>query len=107
MAKRSEYAKAMSAVRKFEKQIDKVSGKVKGPLVRLGKTVMRAMKVHETERYSRYRIRDPEKFDPRSFRIIDPGRPGHTKMVIGCPKGFFKSGRCKVGTVVQAVLKEK
>lgn len=64
-------------------------------------------KIHLTERYRRERQQSPKKFDPRSFRVIDPGRPGHTKMIVACPKGFFKQGKCRVGMRVQAVLKEK
>lgn len=62
---------------------------------------------HTTERYLRERKQNPKKFDPRSFRVIDPGRPGHTKMIVACPKGYFSGGKCKVGMQVQAVLKER
>jgi hypothetical protein len=76
--------------------------------IRVGGKKMRAIKkTHVTKNYKRDRIKDPKGFDPRSFRVIDPGRPGHTKMVVACPKGFFKQGRCRVGMQVQAVLREK
>lgn len=65
-----------------------------------------AGKVHTTARYVRRRIQSPRKFDPRSLRTIDPGRPGHTKLIVGCPTGHYKRGRCKVGTEVQAQLEE-
>jgi len=60
-------------------------------------------------RYSRTRIASPREFDPRSFRTIDPGRRGHHKLVVACPKGQWdaRRGRCKVGMETQAVLKEK
>jgi hypothetical protein len=67
----------------------------------------RPLKIHETKRYVRKRMRDPSEFDPRSLRTIDPGRPGRTKLIIGCPRGFYHRGRCTVGTHVQAVLEEK
>ncbi len=59
-------------------------------------------------RYKHIRVRSPKEFDPRSFRVIDPGRPGYTKLVIGCPKGKWdnRRKRCKVGTRVQAILRE-
>lgn len=65
-----------------------------------------AGKVHTTARYVRRRIQSPRKFDPRSLRTIDPGRPGHTKLIVGCPTGHYKRDRCKVGTEVQAQLEE-
>jgi hypothetical protein len=39
--------------------------------------------VRFTKNYARYRIIDPDKFESRTFRIIDPGRKGHTKLVVG------------------------
>jgi len=58
-------------------------------------------------KYRRYRKVSPAKFDPRSFRIKEVDEK--TKLVVGCPKGKYspKTGRCKVGTRVQAVLKKK
>ena len=46
-------------------------------------------KTHITKRYKRIRIEDPKNFEEGSFRIIDPGRKGFTKVVIGCPKGQY------------------
>lgn len=59
-------------------------------------------------RYRHIRVLPPERFDPRSFRTIDPGRKGHTKLIIGCPKGSYdvKSHQCRVGTRLQSMLKE-
>lgn len=75
--------------------------------IKVGGRKIISQKTHVTKNYVRERIRDPRDFDPKSFRIIDPGRPGHTKFVIACPKGFFKHGKCRVGTVVQAVLRQR
>ena len=61
-------------------------------------------KVHITKKHKRIRLKSPKKFDPKSFRIIDPGRVGYTKIIVACPKGKFKKGRCTVGTVAQSIL---
>ena len=60
-------------------------------------------------KYKRKRIKSPTKFDKRSFRIVDVGRPEHHKIIIGCPKGKYDSKKrmCKVGTQVQAILEKK
>ena len=42
------------------------------------------------------------KFDPESFRVIELGK--EIKATIGCPKGHFVAGRCKVGMVTQKLL---
>lgn len=67
------------------------------------------MPVELTKRYKRIRIRDPEEFDPRSLRTIDPGRKGFTKFIVGCPKGKYdpKLEKCKVGTKVQTRLESR
>lgn len=57
-------------------------------------------KVHYTEKYARYRQKNPSLFQKGSFRIIDVGRPGHTKLIIGKLKG-------KTTTTVQSILKER
>ena len=59
--------------------------------------------------YIRQRVKSPKKFDKRSLRIKDVGRPGGTKIIVGCPKGKYdpKRKRCKVGTQTQAILKER
>jgi hypothetical protein len=57
-------------------------------------------KVHYTARYARYRQKNPSLFEKNSFRIIDPGRPGHTKLIVGRLKG-------KTTTTVQSILKER
>jgi hypothetical protein len=59
-------------------------------------------------RFERRRVRSPAKFDPRSFRVIDPGRPGRTKLVLACPRGAFDPKRgCRRGMVLQAILRER
>ena len=55
---------------------------------------------HYTARYKRERIRKPSLFQKSSFRTIDPGRPGHTKLIIGRLKG-------KKTTTTQAILRER
>ena len=116
MPKHSGYTASLKkAIRLFDRQIEAnttVVNAIKKSLkkritVKVGNKMMSAMKVHKTKGYDRYRVQDPKKFDPRSFRVIDPGRPGHTKMVVACPKGYFRGGRCRVGMTVQAVLKAK
>lgn len=57
-------------------------------------------KVHLTKRYARYRQVEPSKFIKGSFRTLDVGRPGHTKLIIGRLKG-------KKTTTVQSILKER
>jgi len=57
-------------------------------------------KVHYTKRYKRTRVREPSEFQRGSFRTIDPGRPGHTKIIIGRPIGSRK-------TRTQAILEER
>ena len=55
------------------------------------------------------RVESPKKFDKRSFRVVDPGRPGCLKLVTGCPIGKYdpKAKRCKVGMKVQKMILEK
>ena len=45
------------------------------------------------------------RFDPKSFRTIDITEG--IKAVIGCPKGNFVNGKCKVGTEVQSYIFSK
>jgi hypothetical protein len=62
-------------------------------------------KVHMTKKYKRYRQKSPLKFDPKSFRVKTASRT--TKLIIGCPKGKYKKGRCVVGTRVQSILRKR
>lgn len=48
---------------------------------------------------------NPDNFDPDSFRTIDITTG--IKAVIGCPKGNYENGKCKVGTEVQSYLFDK
>lgn len=64
---------------------------------------------HLTKNYKRTRIQDPKKFDKRSMRTVDVGRPEHHKIIIGCPRRKYnsKTKRCKVGTQVQAIIEKR
>ena len=52
-------------------------------------------------RYCRQRVLSPSRFARGSLRTI---RRGKRTLIVGCPKGKFRQGRCSVGTRVQAVL---
>lgn len=54
-------------------------------------------------RYCRKRLVDPRMFDKASFRTIPLGKEGK-KGIIGCPKGYWKRSRCKIGTRLQSIL---
>jgi len=56
-------------------------------------------------KYCRMRLADPKGFAKKSFRTIKI-KEG-VKLVVGCPKGKFKSGVCTVGTKAQSMLKKK
>ena len=47
------------------------------------------------------RLRDPDEFDPHSFRTVKEGKD---LIVIGCPAGHYSGGSCEVGTAAQAIL---
>lgn len=55
--------------------------------------------------YWHVRIRNPDEFDKDSFRIIE-FKEG-IKATIGCPKGEWKNGKCRVGTKVQKIMFDK
>lgn len=67
------------------------------------------MPIEKTKKYVRVRLRSPKLFDKRSFRTIDPGRKGYTKLVVACPKGKYdkRKKKCKVGMKAQALLLNK
>lgn len=65
------------------------------------------MKFRKTKRYLRKRVKPVTAFDPKSFRVKDVGRKGHTKLIVGCPKGKYKQGRCTIGMQTQAVIGER
>lgn len=60
-------------------------------------------------RYHHVRVLTPTQFARGSFRTIDPGKVGGTKITIACPKGQWNKWkkRCRVGTELQAILVEK
>lgn len=66
-------------------------------------------KVHLTKRYKRIRVKNPNLFDKRSFRIKDVGRKDGTKIIVGCPRGKYdpRKKKCKVGTQTQSILEER
>ena len=63
--------------------------------------------VETTEDNVRIRQVDPGTFDSKSFRTITISEEKGIKAVVGCPKGKFVGGRCKVGTRVQTYLFSK
>jgi len=75
-----------------------------------GQEIPRRLRYYTTKR-GRYIWADIEpvkNFDRDSFRVkkIMKGRKVVTRLIVGCPKGKFRAGRCKVGTRVQAELLE-
>jgi hypothetical protein len=54
------------------------------------------------KKYTRKEVMPLGKFVKGSMRTMDPGRPGHTKLVVA----RLKSGTHKGKTRVQAILKE-
>lgn len=67
------------------------------------------MPIEIGKNFIRIRVRHPRTCDRRSFRVKDVGRPGHTKIVVCCPKGQWdaKRKRCRTGMVRQAILKPR
>jgi len=62
------------------------------------------IRVEEGDKYWRVRVKDPEYFDEKSFKIIDISKDGKIRAIIGCKKGKFKNGICQIGTEVQSYL---
>ena len=60
-----------------------------------------------TEDYIRSGHRSPDSFDKDSFRTIDIDKEKGIKAVVGCPKGNYENGKCKVGMEVQSFLFDK
>lgn len=58
------------------------------------------LEIGVTPNYFRARMGNPYKFKKDSFRIVDVGRPGGTKIVVGREKGSNK-------TSLQSVLLER
>ena len=61
----------------------------------------------QSEDYIRSGHRDPDSFDKDSFRTIDIDKEKGIKAVVGCPKGQYEGGKCKVGMEVQSFLFDK
>jgi hypothetical protein len=58
--------------------------------------------VEYTSHYKRERITRPENFDPRSFRTKTLNEK--KKLIIACPTGKYKGGKCSVGMKAQSLL---
>jgi len=56
-------------------------------------------------KYHHIRIKNPDYFDSNSFRVISIG--DNIKATIGCKKGNFSGGKCKIGTETQKFLLPK
>jgi hypothetical protein len=57
-----------------------------------------------TKNYRRARQFAPSKCARGSFRTITRGK---IKLVICCPRGQWKRGRCRVGTKAQSILRPR
>jgi len=66
-----------------------------------------AKKIDVTRNYYRARVLSPNVCAKPSFRIKTLSKRKGIKATVCCPKGKFKRGRCKVGTVLQSVLYDK
>lgn len=63
------------------------------------------MPYEETEKYIRSGHGSPAAFDPKSYRTITIKKG--IKAIVGCPKGKYVGGRCKVGMRVKSYLFSK
>ena len=61
----------------------------------------------ETKEYVRSGHGNPEKCDKGSMRTIEIDEREGIKAVVGCPKGYFKNGKCSVGTEIESYLFSK
>ncbi len=57
-----------------------------------------------TKNFVRHRQFSPKRCAKGSFRTIERGK---IKLVVCCPKGHWKHGRCLVGTRAQSILKPR
>ena len=57
----------------------------------------------DTEDYIRSGHASGAGFDPKSYRTVSIGKGG-IKAIVGCPRGKFVGGRCKVGMRVKSYL---
>lgn len=53
------------------------------------------------------RVKDPDYFDPDSFRTIDISEEQGIKATTGCKKGEYEGGTCAIGVEVQRYLFDK
>lgn len=60
-------------------------------------------------RYEHIKLEDKNKFDPKSFRTIDPGRRGCTRVLVGCERNKWdaEDKRCDIGMKPISVMLEK
>ncbi|MBI5071664.1 hypothetical protein HZB93_02090 [Candidatus Falkowbacteria bacterium] len=77
-----------------------------------GKLVCMAKKTTKPEpetegKYIIIRVKDPEYFDPDSFRTIDISIEKGIKSTVGCKKGEYENGACKIGMEIQRYLFDK
>lgn len=62
-------------------------------------------KVEVTEDYIHIRVKNPDLFAKKSFRVIKIGpEEKQISATIGCPKGKYKAGKCQVGTQIQKLM---
>lgn len=67
--------------------------------------INRCLRVDKTKNYVRCRQQNPSYFDKDSFRTKE--LDSDTKIIIGCKKGKFEKGKCKIGTEIQSILKKR
>lgn len=53
------------------------------------------------------RVKDPDYFDPDSFRTINVSEEQGIKATVGCKKGEYSGGKCGIGVEVQRYLFDK
>lgn len=61
-------------------------------------------RVDVTKNYERHRQFPPSRCAKGSFRTITRGK---VKLVVCCPRGKWRRGRCTVGTRAQSILKPR
>ena len=67
---------------------------------RKGKYIRPYYRREKTNGFIAQRLKEPEFFDPRSFRRI---RRGKSLITVACPRGKFKGGVCQVGMQAQSI----
>lgn len=58
-------------------------------------------------KFCSFRVRDPKKFDKKSFRTKPRGK--NVRITTACPKGKYnrRTEKCRVGVQLQTILKRK